>query len=60
MVVVRFLDNVGSWGKLMILFLEILLFNSSVTITLTSYRLVPNATDKAKKELSRKKSKKDE
>ena len=33
----------------MIMFLESLLLNSSVTITLTSYCLVPNAKDKEKK-----------
>ncbi len=36
-------------GELTIMFLESLLLNSSVTITLTSYCLVPNAKDKAKK-----------
>lgn len=42
----------------MIMFLESLLLNSSVTITLTSYCLVPNAKDKAKKKKSYQEKKK--
>lgn len=57
MVIVLFKDNRGG-GKLTITFLENLLLNSSVTITLMSYCLVPNAKDKAKKETERYKKKK--
>lgn len=42
------LGQKGGRGKLTIMFLESLLLNSSVTITLTSYCLVPNAKDEAK------------